>query len=357
MRVGGIVKVMSKLKGAMCLMLSVCIVSLAVFCVTDRVNRHNGFGDRVALLAAFSVLPNGDLNEDTKPQKVAHNKPKSDSAKEQSKVEKVADTTVKTNEKTYKISEINIGSGNISYENISINNSTSFDMNVEELLNKQLGFEFEDIRRAQVLIVHTHTCESYMDSDNGYYYESFYPRTTDNDRNVVAVGRAIADSLKAHNIGVVHAVTQHDNPSYNGAYDRSYDTIMQYLKKYSEIKVVLDIHRDSMTADDMTKLKPTFEYNGKKAAQIMIMSGHDDGDNEFAFWEQNLTFALKLHSACETMYPGMTRPLNFGDFTYNMNANSGSLLIEVGTDANTLDEAILSGEMLGNALSQVLQKS
>ena len=56
------------------------------------------------------------------------------------------------------------------------------------------------------------------------------------------------------------------------------------------------------------------------------------------------------------MYSGMTRPLNFGDFTYNMNVNSGSLLIEVGTDANTLSEAVRSGEMLGNALSQVLQK-
>lgn len=356
MRVGGAVKVMSKIKSAMCLMLTVCIVLFAVFCVTDRLKVYSDFDDTVALLAAFSVLPNASLSEDITQQKVAVSKPKSDNAEQKEESKKVADKAVKTNEKTYKISEINIGSGNILYDNISINNSTSYDMNVEALLNEQLGFDFEDIRRAQVLIVHTHTCESYMDSDSGYYYESFYPRTTDNDKNVVAVGKAISNSLKAHNIGVVHATAQHDNPSYDGAYDRSYDTIMQYLKKYSEIKVVLDIHRDSMTTDDMTKLKPTFEYNGKKAAQIMIMSGHDDGDNEFAFWEQNLNFAVKLQSACETMYPGMTRPLNFGDFTYNMNANSGSLLIEVGTDANTLDEAILSGEMLGNALSQVLQK-
>lgn len=356
MRVGGIVKVIARVKTTLCLVLSVCIVAFAVFCIGNRVNSFSGFDDSVTLMAAFCMMPNADVSADEEQEKSVETKPKSNSTTKKTDSKKVVDTTTKTDEKTYKISEINIGSGNLSYDNISINNSTSYDMDVETLISEELGFEFEDIRRAQVLIVHTHTCESYMSEDSGYYTESFYPRTTDNNSNVVAVGQAIADSLKAHDIGVVHAVTQHDNPSYNGAYDRSYATIMEYLDKYSEIKVVLDIHRDSMTTDDMTKLKPTFDYDGKKAAQIMIMSGHDDGDNEFPTWKQNLSFALKLQSACETMYPGMTRPLNFGDYTYNMNVNSGSLLIEVGTDANTIDEAILSGEMLGNALSQVLQK-
>ncbi|MBR2715358.1 MAG: stage II sporulation protein P, partial [Ruminococcus sp.] len=184
---------------------------------------------------------------------------------------------------------------------------------------------------------------------------SFYPRSTDINKNVVAVGKAISKSLKSKGIGVVNATTLHDSPSYDGAYSRSFDTISKYLDRYKEIKVVLDIHRDSMTQDDNTKLKPTFTYNGKKGAQIMIMSGHDESYTDFPHWEENLNFALKLQKTCEQMYPSMTRPMYFGDFTYNMNANNGSLLIEVGTDANTLNEAVYSGELLGNALAKVLQ--
>ena len=344
-----------KLKAIMCGTLSICIVGLAVMCVFNRVKQTDGMYDTVALMSALTIMPNGSFGI-AQQEKEPEAKKAKNTTTPTSKPQKVTDTSVDKDEQTYKISEINISSGNVSHDNIEINNSTAYNIDVENLLSAPLPFEVKDTREAQVLIVHTHTCESYMDKDDGYYYESFYPRTTDNSSNVAAVGEAIANSLKAHGVGVVHAVTQHDSPSYDGAYDRSYDTIMQYLDKYKEIKVVLDIHRDSMTQDDMTKLKPTFTHNGKKAAQIMIMTGHDDGDNEFPMWESNLNFALKLQQTCEDMYSGMTRPLNFGDFTYNMNVNSGSLLIEVGTDANTLSEAVRSGEMLGNALSQVLQK-
>ena len=104
------------------------------------------------------------------------------------------------------------------------------------------------------------------------------------------------------------------------------------------------------------KTKPTFTFDGKKAAQIMIMSGYDGtGEYNFPFWEENLVFALKLQKTAEDMFPGMTRPLYFGDFAYNMNVNNGSLLIEVGTDMNTLEEAKYTGELLGKVLAKVLQ--
>jgi len=51
----------------------------------------------------------------------------------------------------------------------------------------------------------------------------------------------------------------------------------------------------------------------------------------------------------------MTRPLNFGEYTYNMNFNNGSLLIEVGTDANTVEESCRSGEYLAHALADLLK--
>lgn len=347
-----------KLKAITCGALSMCIVVFAVICVIERAKQTDGLYDSVVLMSALAIMPDGSISA-TEPERdrdVEIKKAKNTTTKTVAS-KQVTDTSADKDEKTYKISEVSLSSGNVTFGDMNISNSTAYDIDIEEMLSAPLPFEIKDSREAQVLIVHTHTCESYMSEDNGYYYESFYPRTTDNNANVAAVGEAIANSLKAHGVGVVHATTQHDSPSYDGAYDRSYDTIMQYLDRYKQIKVVLDIHRDSMTQDDMTKLKPTFTHNGKKAAQIMIMTGHDDGDGGFPHWESNLNFALKLQQTCESMYSGMTRPLNFGDFTYNMNVNTGSLLIEVGTDANTLDEAVRSGEMLGNALSQVLQKN
>lgn len=256
---------------------------------------------------------------------------------------------------TYPVSEINISSGNMRYDNIVFKNSAPYDPDIAQLLASDLPFSVADNRTVQVLIYHTHTCESYLDEDCGYYYEDYYPRSTDSARSVIAVGDRIAESLKARGIGVVHDTTLHDYPSYDGSYARSWETISAYKKKYPGIVVTLDIHRDAMTADDGTKYKPTFTYDGKKAAQIMIMSGYDES-GDFPFWDENLIFATKLQKACEDSYPGMTRPLYFGEFCYNMDFNNGSLLIEVGTDANTVDEAAYTGELLGNALSSVLKQ-
>lgn len=348
-------KIKERIKQVLCVILSAIICFFAVFCIALRVSKTPTLKNDATLMAVLAVMPDASLkmNENKTEERPTPEKPKSNT-QETTTHKEVEKTTKNKDAKTYPISEISINKGNYSYDGLQVNNSTSYDLDAKQLLESELPFEIKDTRQAQVLIVHTHTCESYMDIDEGYYYEDFYPRTTNNKENVTAVGKQIAETLKEEGIGVVHATVQHDNPSYDGAYDRSYDTIMSYLDKYKEIKVVLDIHRDSMTREDMTKLKPTFTYNGEKAAQIMIMTGRNL-DGSFETWEQNLTFALKLQKMCETKYPGMTRPLNFGDFTYNMNVNSGSLLIEVGTDANTLEEAKRTGKMLANALAEVLQ--
>lgn len=349
-------KLKKRINAFLSVIISVVMVSFALFCVSERMSQCLDVSADTALISAYIAMPNGEFEKSkTSDKKTEVKKPLKNTEKKNS--EKLSDTYTNPNESKYPIQEIDLSSQSKIYDNISLRNTTSYEVEAKSLVEKDLPFEIKDTREAQVLIVHTHTCESYMDKDSGFYYESFYPRTTDNEKNVAAVGEKISDSLKAHGIGVVHATVQHDNPSYDGAYDRSYETIQSYLEKYSEIKVVLDIHRDSMTNDSLTRLKPTFTYNGKKAAQIMIMTGHDESGVDFPTWEDNLSFALKLQNTCETMYEGFTRPLYFGDFTYNMNVNSGSLLIEVGTDANTLEEALLSGELLGNALSQVLQKS
>lgn len=254
----------------------------------------------------------------------------------------------------YPIKEIQVNNGNLRYENIAIRNTTDFDLDPEALLESVLPFTLEDNHEVQVLVYHTHTCERYMTEDSGVYYDDYYPRSTDGELGVAAVGEKIVETLKAHGIGAVHDTTLHDYPSYEGSYARSWETISKYKEKYPAIKVTIDLHRDAMTTDDGVKYKPTFTYEGQKASQIMIMAGYDT-EGGFDFWNENLIFAMQLQKKCEDLYPGMTRPLNFGEFTYNMNFNNGSVLIEVGTDANTVEESCRSGEYLGEALAALLR--
>lgn len=337
----------AKLKVAFCVVISFCICVMAIFCMSEHMMDFQTGSVKVKVSEKYGANTSLSANQKAK----SNNKNNSKNTK--SMPSNIGDV----NENMYPIKEVDLSDGYIDYDNFSVNNSTDYSLDIADILDDKLGFEIEDNRQVQVLIVHTHTCESYMSEDSTQYPESFYPRTTDNNKNVCAVGKTIANKLKENGIGVIHADIQHDSPSYDGAYGRSYDTISRYLEKYKSIKVVLDIHRDSMTQQDNTKLKPTFEYNGKKGAQVMIMAGYDSTSQSFPTWKENLTFALKLQSKCASMYKGMMRPLNFGNFTYNMNANNGSLLIEVGTDANSLDEALYSADLLGNALSEVLQNA
>ena len=255
----------------------------------------------------------------------------------------------------YPVIEQHFGKAENDYDNFAVKNTTDYDIDYEQLLNSDLGFTVEKSNKVQVLIFHTHTTESYLINDNGYYFTDYSFRSEDPERNMVAVGEEIIRSLAQNGIVGVHATEIHDR-TYTGSYDRSEQTVYQYLEQYPDIKVILDIHRDAVGYDDERgKYKTFFEYNGRKAAQIMIMSGYDP-NNEYGFghWKENLTFALQLQQTAEEMYPGMTRPLYFGDFAYNMFINNGSLLIEVGTESNTLSEAKYTGSLLGNVIANVL---
>ena len=329
------------------------VISLCIGLVVYRARGCMALMDDAALIAGKLSFVNGYAQTAEEPTAPAEVRPLSESATQPTEPAERSRNTTHSGD-SHPVVETKVANGNLRYDNISVRNTTPYDPDIEALLSSSLPFALDDNRTVQVLIYHTHTCESYLDEDSGVYYDDFYPRSTDNEQNVVAVGEQIASVLKEHGIGVVHDTTLHDYPSYEGSYARSWDTVSAYQEKYPGIKVTIDIHRDSMTAQDGTKYKPVFEYEGQKAAQIMIMSGYDT-EGDFDFWEENLIFAMQLQKQCEDLYPGMTRPLNFGEYTYNMNFNNGSLLIEVGTDANTVEEACRSGGYLGNALATLLR--
>ena len=235
-----------------------------------------------------------------------------------------------------------------------VKNKTGLNFDFESLLSAPLTFKTQkDSDEPQVLIYHTHTSEAYLDESVDYFYESYYSRTQNPDFSVVAVGNKIAEELEKNGIKTLHDTTIHDS-TYNGSYDRSAQTVEADMSEHGSIKVVLDIHRDAIGTDER-KVKPVFEYGGQQAAQIMVLSGCDYyGERDFDNWQNNLNFALKIQNTAEQMYPGMVRPLNFDFFAYNEYICDGSLLIEVGSDANSIDEAELTGTLLGNVLSRVL---
>ena len=207
----------------------------------------------------------------------------------------------------------------------------------------------------QVLIMHTHTTETFEPCVRSEYDPSFNYRTTDPAYNMVSVGDAITEQLEAAGIHTIHDTTIHDYPSYNGAYERSAKTVKQYLEQYPSICVVLDIHRDAIQSDN-TLSQPIVEIDGREAAQVMIISGCDDGTMEMPNYLQNFHFACRLQGNLEGMYPGLTRPILFDYRKYNQDLTTGSLLLEVGSHGNTLEQAQYSGELIGKALAQTLLK-
>ena len=128
------------------------------------------------------------------------------------------------------------------------------------------------------------------------------------------------------------------------------------MEKYPSIEITIDVHRDDITYDNKTKVKPTAKIKGKKAARMMIIAGCEyNRVKNFPDWEYNLRFDLAVQQQVEKQYPGLMRPILFSERKYNMDMTRNSFLLEVGTDGNTLDEACYSARLFATALARVIQ--
>ena len=245
-----------------------------------------------------------------------------------------------------------------SYNKVYIKNSTGVNIDIKGLTESALGFKIgADGTTPEVLIVHTHATESFMETDADYYTSSFKSRSQENEKNMVKIGAIVAQKLNDAGIKTLHDVTLHDYPEYNGSYTRSAKTIKSYLSKYPTIKVVLDLHRDAVASGQNDKVKLVTEIEGKKAAQVMLVMGSNTGGiTSFPNWQENLKLAFKLQQKLEEKYPTLARPLLLRSRIYNQNLTTGSLLLEFGTDANSFDEVWYSAELVGNALTDVLKE-
>ncbi len=242
------------------------------------------------------------------------------------------------------------------YGNIYIKNSTSKTIDIPALLQAGTPVQCTFSDAPEVLILHTHATESYLLEDRDYYTESDPTRTTDPTKNMIHIGDILAQQLEQAGISVIHDTTQHDAESYTGSYGRAAETIQKYLEQYPSIKVVLDIHRDSVSGDGTDKVKAVTTVNGKTAAQMMLVMGCQDGSvTDFPNWQDNLRLALRYQQALETKYPGLARSLLLKPQRYNENLTSGSMLLEIGTEVNSLEEAEYTASLAGEVLANVLK--
>ncbi len=232
---------------------------------------------------------------------------------------------------------------------LKMNNATNYDVDLAALCAEPLEISL-DKSGPEVLIMHTHTTECFTGDEMAGESE----RTTDEAHNMCAVGDVIADTLEGYGIQCFHDKTIHDYPTYQGSYTRALDTITSDMEKYPSIKVVLDVHRDAYVYSDGSKLRVTAEINGGETAQVMLVLGTDSMGLYHPYWKINLSLACKIQSAANIMYPGMMRPIDLRRERFNMHATTGSLLLEIGSNGNTLDEAMSSGEYIARALAAAL---
>ena len=228
---------------------------------------------------------------------------------------------------------------------ILIRNETDFGINVEEFLGDSLNLNMKG-NDPKVLIVHTHTTESYSPEGASTYTTGKSDRSLDESQNMIAVGEAVCAVFNKNGIKAIHDKTVHDHPSFNGSYASSLKTIEGYLAKYPSICIVLDLHRDAFVYENGSKAKFVTNIDGKDTAQLMLVVGTNGGGLDHENWRENMKLALKLQNHIIKKYPSLMRGVNLRKERFNGHATPGSMIIEVGSSGNTLSEAI-RGAVLG----------
>lgn len=225
---------------------------------------------------------------------------------------------------------------------IIIKNQAGKNFQINKLLEKPLQYQ-KNTDGYKVLVVHSHTTESYFPTD----------RSDDATKNMIQVGKEFTSVLESNGIKTLHITTVHDVP-YTASYKNSLASVTQALKDHPTIEVVIDLHRDAIYNTKQEKLKPLATVNGISAAQVMIVTGTEKGGLPHPDWEENLAFSVKLQNEMLKSYPGLARPVDLRKERFNTHTTKNSIILEIGANGNTLEEAIAGGNMTAQALANVL---
>lgn len=249
----------------------------------------------------------------------------------------------------------------IEYGDSYIHNQTGLNPDTEALLRQNLKKdqhpEYLAVSQGpQVLIVHTHGTEAYSSDGAVSYVDdgSEIARSCDPEKSVVAVGKVLADALNRAGISTLHCTILHDEAQYKDSYSRAEDTIRGYLEQYPTIRLVIDVHRDSILKSTGEMVRPVSLINGEASAQVMCVVGSSWGGEDNPNWEGNLALALQLRQGLNQAYGNLCRPPYLKPSTYNQEIAPYSLLLEVGSSGNSLAEAKRSAEAIANILSTIV---
>ena len=234
--------------------------------------------------------------------------------------------------------------------NISLYNTAGVDLDPETAILQAPAWPEAD--GPKVLIYSSHATESYQKNGENYTETAAY-RTLDSGFNMLSLGAALEDALKARGIPVLRDEALHDYPSYNDSYISSRKSAQAYLDEYPSLCLVLDLHRDASSGKQ--QLRPLAQTAGGSAAKIMLVVGTDRGNRIHPNWRKNFSLALRLQTLLERVSPGITRPVNIRSQRFNQDLSPGALLIEIGGAGNTHQEALASTDILAQAIEALLQ--
>lgn len=195
-----------------------------------------------------------------------------------------------------------------------------------------------------VFIYNTHNAETYKPTDGKSKLEG-------QNAGIVKVAKVLAETLESkEGLKTIRSEVIHDYPDFARSYIKSLETAQKILKVNKTIRAVFDVHRD---AGFKSKSTTTVTIKGKKAASIMIVVG-----TEHERWRSNLLFAEKLEAKANELYPGLIRDIRIRDNRrYNQHLHPNSLILEVGSDLNTLAEAQYSASLMATVIGQVIKET
>ena len=251
-------------------------------------------------------------------------------------------TPVPTNVPPPTTQDISQQTKNSDQAKIQIKNHAQKSFSVEALLSKPLPYQ-ADTGGYKVLVVHTHTTESYFPTD----------RSNDETQNMIQVGKEFTSVLEQNGIKTLHITKVHDVP-YTTSYKKSLESITQALQEHPTIEVVIDLHRDALYNENNEKIKPLATINQISAAQVMIVTGTEKGGLPHPNWEENLSFAVKIQNDLLKNYPGLSRPVDLRKERFNTHTTKNSVIIEVGSNGNTLEEAVNGAKFAAQSVANVL---
>ncbi len=236
---------------------------------------------------------------------------------------------------------------NTNIRSVKIKNETSYQL-TEDLFNTNDLV----IDNKNIVLFHTHSCESYTSSEKYPYTPTGNYRTTDLNYTVTRLGTELETYLKKYNYNVIHNMDYHDYPAYNGSYTRSLKTVENILQT-TPSDIIIDIHRDAIGSRN--DYAPTVKIGEEEAAQLMFVIGTDEGGLWHPNWRENLKFAIKIQEKAEEMYPGLFKTMMVTTSRYNQHTGKYASIIEVGATGNTLDQCLVSMKYLAEVMHEVIK--